>query len=123
MYVNIQQVNPPRPTYLGEEHVDLTTHPVYSKYTPSDWAMLWIERYGQIDGEHHKTWVIDQVARILKGTRVTAKLARWDDGQKEMRFDLEDVPSPEYHVWVDKMLGGTDEEGEREYSYDVGIPP
>lgn len=24
-----------------------------------------IFQYGQIDGEHHKTWVIDQVVRIL----------------------------------------------------------
>lgn len=26
-----------------------------------------IERFGQIDGAHHKTWVIDQVQRILLG--------------------------------------------------------
>lgn len=24
-------------------------------------------RYGQIDGAHHKTWVIDQAVRILAG--------------------------------------------------------
>jgi len=26
-----------------------------------------IFQYGQIDGEHHKTWVIDQIVRILTG--------------------------------------------------------
>jgi hypothetical protein len=26
-----------------------------------------IEKYGQIDGDHHKAWVIDQIARIIKG--------------------------------------------------------
>jgi hypothetical protein len=24
-------------------------------------------RYGQIDGAHHKTWVIDQIVRLLAG--------------------------------------------------------
>ena len=27
--------------------------------------LVW--RYGQIDGSHHKAWVIDQVMRIIKG--------------------------------------------------------
>lgn len=28
-------------------------------------ALELLERYSQIDGEHHKAWVIDQVARCL----------------------------------------------------------
>jgi hypothetical protein len=31
-------------------------------------ALELIRRFGGIDGEHHKTWVIDQVARALIGT-------------------------------------------------------
>lgn len=26
-------------------------------------------QYGQIDGDHHKTWVIDQIVRILTGNK------------------------------------------------------
>lgn len=26
-------------------------------------------QYGQIDGDHHKTWVIDQIVRILTGDK------------------------------------------------------
>ena len=53
--------------YLGEFPVDVSKHPEYSKWTPADWAMVFIEKYSGIDGDHHKTWVFDQVARILKG--------------------------------------------------------
>lgn len=30
-------------------------------------AMTVIERFGQAEGDHHKAWVIDQVARELVG--------------------------------------------------------
>ena len=62
--------------YLGEFPVDVATHPEYSKYTQADWAMLFIGKYGKIDGGHHKTWVLDQVARILKGTPAVVVQAR-----------------------------------------------
>ena len=52
--------------YLGETVVDVNTHPEYSKYTNVDWAMLFIEKYGGIDGDHHKAWVLDQATRCLK---------------------------------------------------------
>jgi hypothetical protein len=58
-------------------------------------ALNIIERYGQIDGSHHKTWVIDQVARILLG---------------------DDYPS-----WVIDMKAGSD--GPDSYGYDEGIAP
>lgn len=56
-----------------------------------------IERYGQIDGSHHKQWCLDQIARIIKG----------DD----------------YDAWVKEMLGEKDSDGCYEYDYDEGIPP
>lgn len=58
-------------------------------------AMIIIERYGGIDGEHHKTWVIDQVARLLTGG--------------------------EYNRWVIEMKAG--EDGPDTYDYDEGIAP
>jgi len=45
--------------FLGETPIDVSTHPQLSKYTSSDWAMLFISKYGQIDGKDHKTWVLD----------------------------------------------------------------
>lgn len=54
-----------------------------------------IRRYGSIDGEHHKAWVIDQVARKL------------------MR--------DEYDEFVASCRMGRD--GPNTYTWDVGIPP
>jgi hypothetical protein len=107
--------------YLGETPVDVGTHPEYSTYQPSDWAMLFIEKYGQIDGEHHKTWVLDTVSRILMGTPVVVVKARWSNGQEEDRFWLAE-PSKEYLDWREDMLC-RDENGDPQYGYDEGIAP
>jgi dCMP deaminase len=58
-------------------------------------ALELIERYGGIDGEHHKQWVIDQVVRALTG-----------DG---------------YAEWVREMKDG--EDGPDTYEWDEGIAP
>lgn len=58
-------------------------------------AMEIIERYGGIDGDHHKQWVIDQVARALM-----------DD---------------EYSVWVVDMCAG--EDGPCTYQWETGVAP
>lgn len=104
--------------YLGQKPVDIKNHPMFSKYTTNDWAMLWIELYGQIDGDHHKAWVIDQVARILKGCKIIVEEASWDNGHTEYRYDL-DEPSDTYTEWVKDMLGDYNER----YDYNVGIAP
>jgi len=58
-------------------------------------ALELIVRYVGIDGEHHKAWVIDQVARVLAG-----------DGYDEL---------------VREAKAG--EDGPETYGWDVGIPP
>lgn len=58
-----------------------------------------IEKYGWIDGVHHKQWCLDQIARILLASR--------------------------YKEWTEEMLGNFDAELE-EYEYepwDEGIAP
>lgn len=105
--------------YLGEFPVDVSKHPVYSKYTPADWAMEFIGRYSGIDGSHHKMWVFDQVARVLKGTKVIVVEARWSSGTKEIRFWTTRRPSAEYKKWVKEMTTGENEG----YDYDEGIAP
>lgn len=52
-------------------------------------------RYGGIDGDHHKAWVIDQMVRILTG-----------------EF---------YEAWVKAAKDG--EDGSETYDWDEGIPP
>lgn len=54
-----------------------------------------IERYGQIDGSHHKQWVLDQIARVIKGK--------------------------DYKKWVKLMKAG--EDGPDTYDYDEGCAP
>lgn len=58
-------------------------------------ALVIIERYGGIEGDHHRAWVIDQVVRKLKGDA--------------------------YEAWVVEMCDGVD--GPNTYDWDVGIPP
>ena len=108
-------------TYLGETPVNMRQHFTYSRYTPTDWALYFIEQYGQIDGGHHKQWVIDQIARILKGTPIVGVVVSWSDGSIEYRFSTGD-PSTQYKAWVREMLG-EEIDGEFEYNYDEGIVP
>jgi len=108
--------------YLGDFEINIETHPEFSTYTREDWAMYFITLFSGIDGSHHKDWLIDQIARILKGTPMVVVEAQWDNGYSEYRVSTGD-PSEEYLEWVQEMLGEVDEDGEYEYSYDEGIAP
>lgn len=46
-------------------------------------------RYGGIDGDHHKAWVIDQIVRALAGNRYSAIVADAQDGDD----------GPETYTW------------------------
>ena len=109
--------------YLGEEKVSSLEGTPFEGFTPSDWALTYIMSYGGIDGDHHKTWVLDQIARILKGTSVEVTLAKWDNHEPEYRFTT-GKPSKEYLAWVKEVKGEYDKENdEYEYGYDEGIAP
>ncbi len=56
-------------------------------------ALAW--RYGGIDGEHHKAWVIDQMVRALTG--------------------------PKYEDFVKDACAG--EDGPQTYTWETGIAP
>lgn len=58
-------------------------------------ALSFASQYGGIDGDHHKTWVIDQMVRALTG----------DD----------------YQAWLKEQKAG--EDGPDTYSWDEGIAP
>ena len=105
--------------YLGETIMEKKDTP-FKDYIDRDWVLYYIERYGQIDGAHHKDWVMDQVVQILKGTKIIIKKAEWDNGHSEYRINL-DKPSDEYFQWVVDMKNG--EDGPETYGYDPGIAP
>jgi hypothetical protein len=108
--------------YLGEKEISIKGTP-FEYYDKSDWAMYFIECYGQIDGSRYKSWVLDQVSRILNGTPVIVSLATWDNGEREYRVKTGN-PSFKYKNWVKSMLGEFNEdEEEYEYSYYEGIAP
>lgn len=60
-----------------------------------DRALEFALRYGGIDGDHHKAWVIDQMVRALTGEH--------------------------YEQWVRDAKAG--EDGPETYGWDEGIPP
>lgn len=98
--------------YLGE-------FPTEHNLSQRELALLFIQMYGSIDGDHHKDWVLDQVARILNGAPVVATEARWENGQTETRYRVGE--SPEYHAWVANCKDG--EDGPDTYDYSEGIAP
>ena len=102
--------------YLGEFPVVIADSP-FKDYTSANWALYYVERYGGIDGAHHKDWVLDQVARILNGAEITVVQARWRDGQKDFRVTV--TETEQYHQWVKDMKDG--EDGPDTYGYDEGI--
>jgi hypothetical protein len=108
--------------YLGETKLDSYENTPYEGWTQQDWAIEYIARYGGIDGDHHKTWVLDQVVRILKGTPVGLRLAKWDDGQQEYRFSTEES-SAEYKEFVEEIKEWNEETEEYDYEWDEGIAP
>jgi hypothetical protein len=100
--------------YIGEFPID-NNDGMFKEFDKRQWVMYFIEHYGQIHGEHHKAWVLDQVARILMDTPVEIKLAIWDNGYQEYRVSTGE-PSQEYLDWVAVME-------QDEYEYDAGIAP
>lgn len=61
-------------------------------------ALAVASAYGQVDGDHHKLWVIDQMVRELTGD--------------------------EYEQWVRVYEGAEDDSDEEpEYMWDTGIAP
>lgn len=69
-------------------------------------ALSFAYRYGQIDGEHHKTWVIDQMVRALLG-----------EPTESGPFD---TPTT-YAQFVRRHNDG--EDGPDTYAWDEGIAP
>ena len=112
--------------YLGSKTIPIEETP-FADDTPTDWVMRYIIAYGGFCGEHHKTWVIDQIARILKGTPMIVQLAQWGKSETEVshsewRYYTGD-PSPEYLDMVAHACYDEETDDPNAYFWDVGIAP
>ncbi len=119
--------------YLGEIDVteDQNLNPFFI-WRPQDWALYFIGKYGGTDGSHHKSWVLDQVVRVLNGCKVQVKLAQWGDlilnGEKSQKIVQHEeyrcsvvTESKDYLQFVAACKDG--EDGPETYDYDIGIAP
>jgi hypothetical protein len=78
-------------------------------------------RYGGYDGGHHKSWVIDQMVRALLGCPDVEKMG--GSGRAKYSY-ITQGESKEYLDWVHQYeYEETDDDGEPEYEWDVGVPP
>jgi hypothetical protein len=76
-------------------------------------------RYGGIDGDHHKAWVIDQMVRCLTGC---PKIPTEAVDSKGQRFTYERLgESDEYSALVKEACEGDD--GPTTYSWSEGVAP
>jgi len=105
--------------FIGERVLGDNELP-FGSFTQQDWALWWIAGYGSIDGDHHKVWLLDQLARILNGTKVIVTVKEWDNGDFQHRFSLAE-PTQKYWDWVADVKNG--EDGPDTYDYDFGIAP
>lgn len=74
---------------------------------------------GQVDGEHHKAWVIDQMVRALTGCPPVTETAQLADGYPYTY--IAQGESEEYQRFIAKYKAG--EDGPETYSWEEGIAP
>ena len=70
-------------------------------------ALEFLSVWGQVEGDHHKAWVIDQVVRALCGC--------------EWNFNDSFIQNEEYKDWVSSYC--YDDNHVMEYEWDTGIAP
>jgi hypothetical protein len=75
--------------------------------------------YGNIDGGHHKSWVIDQMVRALTGCPTVVKKGVDIHGRNYSYEGLGE--SNKYRQFVAKAKAGCD--GPNTYGWDEGIAP
>lgn len=82
-------------------------------------ALEYADRYGSIDGDHHKTWVIDQMVRALTGCPMVEK-SKTDPRGENYTYQVQGE-SDEYRQFVADHKDG--EDGPDTYDWDEGIAP
>lgn len=84
-----------------------------------DSALCFLVTYAQIDGDHHKMWVLDQVLRSLLGCPLESVTAL-DVNGKTYSYERQGE-STEYKAFVVDACAGVD--GPNTYEWDTGTPP
>ena len=107
----------------GEDCHDLHDSPARRMSRANEIAF----KYGGIDGDHHETWVIDQMVRALHGAElVWHENTSSADPARHYSYTTQGT-SPEYDLFVLEAKGDydIDEDGYKEYEYtwEVGIAP
>lgn len=76
-------------------------------------------KYGGIDGDHHKNWVIDQMVRALTDCPMKTKTAI-DCNRKKYQYKTQG----ESQEYIDLIKDAKDgEDGPGTYDWDIGSPP
>ena len=76
-------------------------------------------KYGGIDGDHHKDWVIDQMVRALTDCPSVKKSATGSDGKRYTYVTQGE--SSEYKKIVADACAG--EDGPCTHEWSIGVPP
>ena len=84
-----------------------------------DNALKLAVKYGGIDGDHHKAWVIDQMVRELTGCPTVQQEGTSAHGKKYTYGALGE--SEEYRKLIREAREG--EDGPETYDWDTGIAP
>lgn len=98
---------------ICQKEIDMTMD--LSKLS-KDEKILYFAGLGQFDGSHHKTWVIDQIVRVVMDCPIIEKTTTLTNGQT-FTFQAQGE-SQEYKDFVSDYCG---EEGE--YRWNIGIAP
>ena len=76
-------------------------------------------RYGGVDGDHHKAWVIDQMVRSLTGCPIVTMT---NEAGANGPFEYQGLgESDQYREWVRAACDG--EDGPNTYDLNIGIAP
>ncbi len=71
--------------HKGIEGELINTKDLLEQYKRIKKALYFVERFGGIDGDHHKQWLITQMTKALLGSKEA-----WEKWELEMRGDPED---------------------------------
>lgn len=107
--------------YMNEPFIDndFTSSPVLNCCSRIKKALDYAVRYGGIDGDHHKAWVIDQMVRALTGCPMIEGHSIDCNGNPYIyQYQGE---SPEYIKLVADAKTG--EDGPETYEWNEGIAP
>lgn len=96
---------------------------LFKKTKAIEKAIEYAHRYGQIDGAHHKQWVIDQMVRALLECPIQEETA--ESNGKEYKYTYQGE-SFKYKKMIKDYEYLSDEgkyEEEKIYEWDIGIAP